>query len=188
MMQEFVTEIYNLVDRAIGETHTALPGEITSFDVETGLASVQPRAKYRKPNGETLDYPIITGVPVMFPQSSGFTIAYPIRAGDGCLLIFSDEALDFWQYGKETGTRLKHDLTNAIAIPGLSAISNAAMRSACAEQAVIVSAGNTVLKVAESGISVQGSLTVSGDVIARGISLAKHTHGGDSGGTTTAPR
>lgn len=36
--------------------------------------------------------------------------------------------------------------------------------------------------------AITGSLHATGDITAGGISLQNHTHGGDSGGTTTAPR
>lgn len=39
-----------------------------------------------------------------------------------------------------------------------------------------------------SGASVDGSVTTTGDVVAGSISLQKHTHTGDSGGTTGAPQ
>lgn len=37
-------------------------------------------------------------------------------------------------------------------------------------------------------LTVNGDITATGDVVAGGVSLQKHTHGGDSGGTTTPPR
>lgn len=38
-----------------------------------------------------------------------------------------------------------------------------------------------------NGASVDGSMTTTGDVVAGGVSLQKHVHTGDSGGTTSAP-
>ncbi len=40
----------------------------------------------------------------------------------------------------------------------------------------------------DGNLKVNGDVTVSGDVVAGGISLRNHTHGGDSGGSTTKPR
>ncbi len=59
-----------------------------------GVATVLPKAKFTKPDGSTMDFPEISGVPVMFPQSKNVTIAWPIKKGDGCLLVFSEQALD----------------------------------------------------------------------------------------------
>jgi hypothetical protein len=192
MTQEFVDQVNKTAQKAVEGMHTALPGKVTAFDPETCLASVQPVAKYKKPNGETMDYPVITGVPVVFPRSGSITVAWPVKAGDGCLLVFAESALDYWQYGKETDTDLKFDLSNAIAIPGLAAEGCPAMRAAAEENAVVVTVGSTALKVTQDGVTISGKLTVEGeitatDVKAKGISLATHTHTGDSGGSTSAP-
>ena len=40
----------------------------------------------------------------------------------------------------------------------------------------------------DGNLTVDGDIAVSGDVVAGGVSLRHHTHGGDSGGSTTAPQ
>lgn len=187
MMQEFVQSVKDTAKKAVDNVHTAVPAVITSFDPASGMAVVQPKAKFKKPNGETMDYPSVSGVPVVFPQSAGTTIAFPIKAGDGCLLVFSETAIDYWLYGQETSTDLKFDLSSAIAIPNIATAGNAAMAQACAENAVVIQAGGTVLKVSPSGVEITGKLTVSGEVTGNGVALSTHTHGGDSGGSTTPP-
>ena len=61
MMQEFVQEIKNTVSKNLKGVHTAMPGEILSYDPATGLATVQPKMKYKKPDGTTIDFPQVTG-------------------------------------------------------------------------------------------------------------------------------
>ena len=194
MMQEFVQSVKDTARKATEDMHTAVPATITSYDPSSGMAVVQPRAKFKKPNGETMDYPSVSGVPVVFPQSQNVTIAFPVKAGDGCLLVFSETAIDYWLYGKETATDLKFDLSSAIAIPNIAASGNDAMVEACAENAVVVKASGTKLKVKSDGVYITGNLKVEGsiqatqDVVANGsVSLGTHTHRGDSGGTTSAP-
>ena len=203
MLQELVNEMKNQMKKTTEGMHTALPGEITVFDPGKGLATVQPKAKFKKPNGETMDFPVVSGVPVVFPQVMGqdATIAYPIKPGDGCLIVFAESALDYWMYGKETDTTLWFDLSNAICIPGLFTKANATMQEACSNNAVVVNVSGTKLTV-KSGVvqidaasvvingdvTLNGSMTATGDVKANSsISLATHTHGGDSGGSTTGP-
>lgn len=195
MMQEFVESVNKVAKKTVSQIHTAVPAVITAFDAGKGLATVQPKAKFKKPNGETMDYPSIGGVPVVFPQSQNVTIAFPIKAGDNCLLVFGEKALDYWLYGKETDTELNFDLSNAIAIPSLATVGNAAMQMACDEDAAVVQAGDTVLKVKGDAVYIKGDLKVEGkitatdDVLANeSVSLANHIHGGDSGGTTSKPR
>lgn len=195
MMQEFVESVNKVAKKTVSQIHTAVPAVITAFDAGKGLATVQPKAKFKKPNGETMDYPSIGGVPVVFPQSQNVTIAFPVKAGDNCLLVFGEKALDYWMYGKETDTELNFDLSNAIAIPSLAIVGNAAMQMACDEDAAVVQAGDTVLKVKGDAVYIKGDLKVEGkitatdDVLANeSVSLANHIHGGDSGGTTSKPR
>lgn len=210
MIQEFVDQINKSAKNATEDMHTALPGEIKSYDPAKGIATVLPKAKFTKPDGGTMDFPEISGVPVMFPQSKNVTIAWPIKPGDGCLLVFSEQALDYWMYGNETDTKLKFDLTNAIAIPNLVFGGNETMETACDEDAVVIAAadtrvkitpdtvqaevGGTTLSVLPDGVTIEGKLTVKGgivahdDVTASGISLAGHTHDGDSGGMTGKPQ
>ena len=195
MNQELVQAFKDNFRKMANEMHTALPAKITSFDPATGMASVKPTVKYTKPDKSTIDFPEITGVPVCFPQGSGqsVSIAFPVAAGDSCILGFSEQSLDYWQYGQETGTDLRFDLSNAMCIPGLFNTANPAMQQACAENAVVLCAGGTSLVVSAGGVAikgnvtVEGSMTTSGDTVAQGKSVSSHTHTGDSGGKTSAP-
>lgn len=171
MMQEFVQEVTDTVKDTLKGVHTAIPGSIVSFDPGTGLATVLPTMKFKKPNGTTVDFPQVTGVPVVFPQSMGqqATIAYPVKAGDGCLIIVAEQSIDYWLYGQETDTDLDFDLTNSICIPGLFAKANPVMAEACNGNAVVVNVKGT--KVTVKGGSVQvdaGTITLNGNVTVSG--------------------
>ena len=198
MVQELVDQLNKMAKKAVNGIHTALPGVVQSFDPATGLAVVKPTAKYKKPDGSTIEFPEISGVPVLFPQGAAqnVSIAYPVAAGDGCLLIVSEQSLDLWMYGRETESDLPFDLTNSIALVGLFAKAGPGAAAACAENAVVVTAGGTVFKVTPGGVSVTGGLTVSGNltvggsvnasgnVTGGGISLTGHTHTGVHGETS----
>lgn len=164
MMQEFVQQVSETAREAADGVHTAFPGKIVSFDAAKGLATIQPILKFKKPSGESLDYPQIYGVPVVFPQGLGqkATIAFPVKAGDLCLCIVSEQALDLWMYGQETETDLRHDLTNAICIPGLFTKPNAVMQEACRDNAIILDVDGTRVKVSKNGIILDGNVTVTG--------------------------
>lgn len=189
MMQEIVSELKKMARDEVNGAHTALPAEIVSYDAGKGLAVVQPKAKFKKPNGETIDFPEVDGVPVLFPQNKDFSIAFPIKPGDNCLLIFSDQSLDYWLYGKETDTDLKHDLSNALAIPNINVTGNPDMQVACDEDAVVIRAGEskakiktdeilldgstlikarvggTVMQIKDDGVFITGNFTVSGGIV-----------------------
>ncbi|WP_278941235.1 Gp138 family membrane-puncturing spike protein [Anaerotruncus colihominis] len=171
MMQEFVQQVNKTIKDSMNGMHTAFPGTIASFDPATGLATVLPSMKFKKPDGTTVEYPQITGVPVVFPQSMGqqATIAFPIKAGDGCLVIVAEQSIDLWMYGQETNTDLAFDLTNSICIPGMFAKENAAMEDACAGNAVIVDVGGTRIAVKAGSVQVDaGSITLNGNVTVKG--------------------
>lgn len=196
MNQEYVQAMKDMVKGMEQEMHTALPGRIVSFDPASCTATVQPVMKYTKPDKTTIDFPELSDVPVVFPHGAGLavSIAFPVVAGDTCLLIFSEQSTDYWRYGQETGTDLRFDLSNAICIPGMFTSGSDAVKKACAENAAVMVAGGVSLTVKDSGVyikgnlSVEGKITATGDVLANSsISLAHHTHTGDSGGSTSEP-
>lgn len=177
----------------------SLPARIESYDHQTQRASVKPLL--RRQDGESR--PVITGVPVMFPRSADASITFPIKPGDGVLLIFSDRSLDLWlaRGGEVTPDDPRaHSYNDAIAIPGLYPFTEQSpaennddllvrrgairLRLKADGTVEIVSGGVTIA----SDLTVQGTVTASGDVVGGGISLQNHTHGGvQGGGSNTGP-
>lgn len=177
MMQEFVQQITNTIKENMQGIHTAIPGTIVSFDPATGLATVLPSMKFKKPDGTTMAYPQITGVPVVFPQVMGqqATIAFPVKANDGCLIIVAERSIDLWLYGQETATDLSFDLTNSICIPGLFSKGNPAVQAACSGNAVIVDVKGTRLTVKGGSVTIDaaevtinGNTTINGNLTTQG--------------------
>lgn len=154
MNAELVERIKETAQNAAGNIHTAVPGTIVSYDPAKGVATVKPTMKYTTKGGNAVDYPQISGVPVVFQQHMGqkATVAFPVKPGDGCLLVISEQSLDYFMYGQETGTNLKFDLTNAVAIPGLFAKANTVVAEACNEDAIIVDVSGTRIKVKSDGL------------------------------------
>lgn len=187
----------------MNEIHTALPGEIVSFDGAT--ATVKPIGQYVTSDGVSLSYPTITEAPVCFPycQSAGVGIAFPVKKGDSCIIIISEVELDAWRSGAASEGSLRFDLTSAMVIPGLlDGGSDAAVR-ATKQNAVIVTggdteivvsgngceinAGSTTFKVSDSGVNVKGNITVTGDIKVGSVSFKNHTHTDSTGGKTQKP-
>lgn len=156
MMQEFVQAVTQAIRDNLKGVHTVIPGKIVAFDAEKGQATVLPAMKFKKPDGEKIDFPQITGVPVVFPQSMNqkATIAFPIKAGDGCLIVVAEQSIDYWMYGQETSTDLPFDLTNAICIPGLFKDPSDVMKEACEKNAVIVDLKDTKVTVHDEYVRV----------------------------------
>lgn len=110
------------VQRALSEIHTCLPGKIEKFDHKTQKASVLPLIKKKYKDGKAESMPVIENVPVVFPRCAKGSFTFPLEAGDGVLLVFSERSMErFLSTGgeQEPGDTRKFDLTDAIAIPGL---------------------------------------------------------------------
>lgn len=182
MLQEFTQGIEDTARAVINDIHTAMPGEIISFDAASGVASVKPVGKFVTADGKKLDYPIITEVPVVFPfcQQAGVGMAFPVSRGDSCIVIISEVELDAWRSGAESESSLRFDLTSAMAIPGLleggsdlavkAAEKNAAVLGASgvavivSDENVRVETGGAAFEISDSGVSIDGDLKVRGSI------------------------
>lgn len=119
------------------DRRVATPGKIVGINIGANASlqsiNVQPLIYQvvAEENGieSTLkELPVIRKVPVVLPraQNAGFSLTQPISIGDDVLLIVSDRAIDHWQSRGvisppvEPVTPRAHDLTDAIAIIGLS--------------------------------------------------------------------
>lgn len=154
MNSELVQNIKNTASDAVNQVHTAFPGVIESYDPSKGQATVKPTMKLKTKGGNYKDYPKIFGVPVVFQQHSAqtATVAFPVKPGDGCLIVISEQSLDQWMYGQETGTDLKFDLTNAICIPGLFNPANTVVAEAIEQDAIIVDIDGTRMTLKRDGL------------------------------------
>ncbi len=158
MMQEFVQQIENTIQEAIYDIHTALPGTISKFDPATGMATVKPEGSAAMKNGKRLKYPSIVKVPVVFPQAGGqdTVIVYPVKPGDGCLVIICENDLKPWMsHGKETESNMKFDLTNAVCIPGLLSDGSETLQKAVDENAIILKNKDMEMMLKEDELQIE---------------------------------
>ena len=140
------------------KVHTALPAEIVDFDPKECTATVLPKAKMVLTNGKVMDYPQITDVPVMFQQGGGRDVAvvFPVKKGDGCLLIVSEQTLDMWKEEGEQYSEMKYSLSNAIALPGLFSKPPKDIRDAIKDDCIIVRNGGAKLVISDSHVGIGG--------------------------------
>lgn len=89
-----VDALLALIQSQLLDVNTCIPATIVSFS--GGLARVQPTGKKRFADGDALDYPIIPNVRVCWPSFAGGLagIRGPVKPGDPCLLVFSQQAVD----------------------------------------------------------------------------------------------
>lgn len=183
-LTKVVDQIKLAIKEQVNNIHTCLPGEIVSVDKRKGLVEVQPKAQMTFSNGKTLDFPIIAGVPLVFPQGGDASITFPVKEGDQCLIVFSEQPLDYWFGEGEASPNVKHGLSGAIAIPGLMKeisddfalaleknemiIRNGVSVVELSDKKITVSQNNTEIVVNKEGIAVRGDITVEGNLTING--------------------
>lgn len=167
MKQDFVQQIHNTIHEVMNEMHTAMPGKIVGYS--GGMASVKPSLRYKTPTGKYMSYPVISNVPIVVPHGDKAAIAVPIKTGDDCLIIISEQAIDEWVSDAEDDTQLKFDLTNAICIPGLCRTSIDAQEEANNTGSVVIACGENKICISDEDIVIRGDLKVEGNLTYTGI-------------------
>ncbi len=112
------------INARLDHLHTAFPATIVSYDANTQKASVQPMIERLDSNGESTKPAVINGVPILFPSAGTGILSFPIKTGDHVLVVVSDRSLDNYMFSDGSITinpedRKTHDMSDAIAIPGL---------------------------------------------------------------------
>lgn len=114
--------ISTAIETRLLDLHTALPGQIVSYNSANQSCVVQPCIKKKYEDGTVVNIPQITNVPVVFPRAGKAFISLPLKAGDYVLIIFSERSMDlFSNLGGVVDPKdpRKHHVTDAIAIPGV---------------------------------------------------------------------
>jgi hypothetical protein len=159
----FAEAIKSIIEARLKHVHTALPGRVEKYDAAKQLVNVQPliQVKYRAEDGTEIleSLPIVVNVPVAFPGANGFRVTFPIVQGDTVLLVFSESSLDRWlsQGGlvDPVDHVARHELTDAIAIPGLRDFAHA-LASAPTDRATFGHDTGMQIHIDESTISLGG--------------------------------
>jgi hypothetical protein len=197
---------------------TALPGAVVSFDANTATATVQPgvagTVTAKDGSKQTVNLPVLSDVPVVFPRGGGCTLTFPVKTGDECLIIFASRAIDAWAQsgGVQVASDARmHDLSDAFAIIGpmsqankISGISTTKTQLRSNDGATFVEldpAGQIVNVTAPGGMTIttptlhitgnvncDKTVTGSTDVVGGGKSLKTHVHTGvQTGGGISGP-
>ncbi|WP_210459596.1 Gp138 family membrane-puncturing spike protein [Pantoea ananatis] len=196
------SQLYNTIFSML---RVSLPGVVQSFDPETCTCTIQPaiagQGVDEKGQIQSAPLPLLTDVPVIFPRGGGCTITFPVKAGDECLVVFSDRCIDFWwQNGgvQEPVDPRQHDLSDAFAFVGpqsqaqkISGISTTSVHVRTDDGSSFIElmqGGNvnitTPLLTVNGNVQVNGSVTSTGDQVAKGISQTGHVHSGVQSGSS----
>lgn len=197
--QDVAQSTYN---NTLANVRTSLPGIIQSFDPDTVTCTVMIGVKAATPapfespeSAQSVDYPLLMDVPVVFPRGGGVTLTFPVKEGDECLVVFSSRCIDFWwQSGgiQERADKRVHDLSDAFVIPGpqsqvkkISGISTSAaqLRTDDGAAFVEVATGGDITATTIGNVTINApTITLNGDVTING-NLSQGM--GASGGSAT---
>lgn len=124
-VEDFLEALRAAMDGRLAEAWTALPGIVQDFHAQAMTVSVQPaiRGRLRDEHGRvrSADLPLLVDVPVVFPAGGGFTLTFPVKQGDECLVVFSSRCIDAWWQSGGVGEPLEprmHDLSDGFALVG----------------------------------------------------------------------
>lgn len=192
--QERMNDQAEAVRAAIGGDRaglwTALPGIVQSYDPAAMTVSVQPaiRAVVEDEAGRIapVTLPLLVDVPVCFPTGGGFTLTFPIRQGDECLVVFAARCIDsWWQSGGVQGQaeRRMHDLSDGLAIFGPRSLprvlapvadpANVQLRADDGSSHVTITPGGAINAVAAASITLDApAVTINAPTITlNGVNL-----------------
>jgi phage baseplate assembly protein gpV len=168
------------VNNRLKELHTSMPGIVQSFDATKQTASVQPAVRRvfitREGTDEILapsDLPILINVPVQFPRGGGFSLTFPVKKGDECLVVFAERAIDSWhKFGgvRDPNSRRFHSLSDATAFVGLSSLPNKVPNYDASNTQLKKDDGTAVISINEDS---SVSVTADGDISATSQSNIK---------------
>lgn len=156
------TVISQAITARFGDLHTAMPGQIESYDYTTAKATVLPLLNRQLPDGSIMKLPVIQQVPVLWPRTDDAIIHFPLQRGDGVLLVFSERSLDEWlTTGGIVAPEDKRvfDLSDAIAIPGLFNLSATTPSINNNDDLNIIYKGQSIRIMANGNISLGNSGT-----------------------------
>ena len=119
--------INDLMRKISGGVRVAMPASIESYDFKTQKADIKIDMQELYQNGTSLDYPVLSGVPIIFPRCGGASITMPVLRGDTCLVMFLDRDSTAWLLGGKNvkpKSMRSHHLSDAVAIMGLCPFTN----------------------------------------------------------------
>lgn len=101
--------ISKMIKTSINSISKCTVAVIVNVDqLSQGFVSVQPLINISGFDGESLEAPVISYVPVILPSTTSCGIVFPIKQGDTCLLIFPDRNIDEFKFGNKQ----PHDVVN----------------------------------------------------------------------------
>lgn len=197
--------IKNLITSYISTINTAFPAVVTAVDSVKYTVDVKSAIWFYNVDDNKPFQILIQQVPLVFPSGGNFILTTPVTVGDNILLVISQKSIEeFLTNGANTidKSQRKFNVSDAIAISGLKPwnnlpsdpLSTTSIDIKTLDGASYIKMSTSEITIKSTNININGNVTVTGsidattDVIADGIHLKTHVHGGvTSGGDDTLP-
>ena len=114
---------------ALLSVFTCIPGVVHEFDAASARAVVQPAIDGME-DGLQVPHPPLLDVPVIYPSGGSYMVTFPLIAGDGVLLLFSQRGItdfkDRLRQGEDVANsrpdpNVYFRVQDAVALPGFVA-------------------------------------------------------------------
>lgn len=138
---DFLSAMRDYIADQMIDVNTCIQGEIVSY--AGGLATVRPLGSKRYKDGDVLEFPTISDVPVRWPVFAGGKAGFKgkVGAGDKCMLIFSQQPFD------GTDDLRRFDLSDAYAVM----VDNSQAGQGGNNEDLIMYFGSAYIKLTEGG-------------------------------------
>ncbi len=199
----------------LAQVWTAIPGIIQSYNAAQQTVVVQPAIRAVlfdiAGNPTNVALPLLLDCPAQFPAGGGFSLTFPVKAGDECLVVFASRCIDaWWQSGgvQNQAVLRMHDLSDGFAVLGFRSVprvlasvstSSTQLRTDDGSTFVEVGAGEITIRAAQ--INLEGPVSQTGgaatfdtsvttpvidassSMSVAGKDVGNHTHTDAQGGT-----
>ena len=207
MLEKVLRESFESYMRGV---HVAIPATVVSFDEKTQTLKVNIDI-LEQIGEQNKSIATLEDVPYASARSGGFVITFPIKKGDKVELVFQHRSIDKWLIDGEADSKdlRTHNINDAIASNLIAYPLNKTIEKYDTDSLTIRTLDKKVfIKLFEDKIEmkaenikligtvdIEGALTATKviksliDVLAKGISLFGHLHGGVTPGPskTTPP-
>lgn len=124
-MEQIIDYARQVARQSVTQFNYSMVGMVYGVDrLKDGLIDVKPLVGKYDVNFEESEYPVLHGVPVIFPSTATTTICFPISQGDTVLLVFNQHNhSEFINGNKETHVPISQgflELQNAVAFVGFN--------------------------------------------------------------------
>lgn len=211
-------EIFKRFRDSVGiDLRVAAPGIIQSVDYNRQTCTVQLAIREKlnfDGNLEWVEIPALPDVPFFIYSGGGYCLTLPIKPGDDCLVVFSDNCMDaWWQSGgvQNQIERRRHDLSDGFAIVGFRSQPQVVagyspntlqLRNATGDACIEITGSNINIKAdtltinantivngtttLNANLAVNSTANIASSTTIEGRSFVGHTHSGvQSGGGST---